>query len=181
MVSLRNDVWGTSHTELGSASDCLYTAEGNFQPIRSTTQIVSMEFLRSFLRLHFAGNRWWRHKTSAVLSGYFRSRPLCLIEQCWFKKKINVDYSQGFKVLHKILFLLYITSSFFDLLTPENKMDKQIALLKIIVQREQRRNTDKLFMILFRKHDLIKRRRFPHWHFIQGFHLAINSKRLYIR
>ena len=63
LVSSRNDVWGTSiqywwRYYLGSASHWLKQISHAARPIRSTIQIwhvTSMEFLRSYLRRHFAG------------------------------------------------------------------------------------------------------------------------------
>ena len=43
------------YPELGRFSDWSCRAGNLIQPIRSTTQVISMEFLRSFLRRHLAG------------------------------------------------------------------------------------------------------------------------------
>ena len=38
-------------------------------PRSGSWRVISMEFLRSFLRRHFAGTTWWRREMSAVFSG----------------------------------------------------------------------------------------------------------------
>ena len=79
---------------LSSASDWLGQI---YKPIKSTTQIwvvrvISMEFLRSFLRRRFAENQWWRCKMSAVFSGYIPETDLTY--QFWASGEIGGDESK---------------------------------------------------------------------------------------
>ena len=61
------------YPDLGSVSDWLeicFIIQLEALPRSGKRRVISVQFLRSFLRRHFAGNQCWRREMSDVLSGY---------------------------------------------------------------------------------------------------------------
>ena len=73
----RNSILMTYHyPDLGTASDWM---KQNFKPIRSTTQIrVSLEYLRSFLRSHFAWKTLVASRNIYRLFSQKKENPFCV-------------------------------------------------------------------------------------------------------
>ena len=89
----------------------------NFHPFRSTTQIWAVEFLHSFFKCHFAGNRWWSHKNMVfavrviIFNTYQKRLCCCLLILFSYAVKPSLDIAI-WKCRYTNFYLMYTGINF---------------------------------------------------------------------